>query len=220
VLRVLTSLVLLGLATNLEPGTLIVFIALLGTATPRTNAAAFIAGWLVSLAAVFAVSYALLHGERPVSGSTEQLLVELGEIAVGLLLAWAAVHEWRRRRESATARQPRTHHWLEHIGPRTAFFAAMWEQPWTVTMAAAMVVVRAHLSAPEALAAFVVFAIASTLSVGAVWVVFRRDPERAEHALRSIETRVRTKGPGVFAVFAAAASLAFLADGLHGLVTR
>lgn len=219
-LRVLTSLVLLGLGTNLEPGTLIVFVSLLGTAKPRTNAAAFVAGWVVSLAVVFGASYALLHGEPPVSGSTEELLVQLGEIAVGVLLASAAVHEWRRRNDPPASRRPRTHHWLQHIGPRTAFFAAMWEQPWTVTMAAAMVVVRGHLSAPEAVVAFVVFAVASTVSVGTVWIMFRRDPDRAEHALRSIETRVRTTGPRFFAVFAAVASVAFMADGLYGLLTR
>lgn len=219
-LRVLTSIVLLGLGTNLEPGTLIVFISLLGTERPRANATAFVAGWLVSLAVVFGVSYAILHGQPPISGSTEELLVQVGEVAVGVLLAGAAVHEWRRRNVAPEAYQPRTHRWLRHIGPRTAFFAAMWEQPWTVTMAAAMVVVRAHLSAPEAFAAFVVFAVASTASVGTAWLVFRRDPGRAEHALRSVETRVRTKGPRVFAGFAAVASAAFLADGIYGLVTR
>jgi hypothetical protein len=220
VLRALTSLVLLGLGTNLEPGTLIVFVTLLGTEQPRANAAAFVSGWLVSLAAVFGLSFALLHGQPPISGSTEELLVQLGEVAVGLLLSGTAVHEWRRRNDPPESRRPRTHRWLQHIGPRTAFFAAMWEQPWTVTMAAAMVVVRAHLSAPEAVTAFVVFAVASTVSVGTVWILFRRDPHRAEQVLRSVETRVRTKGPKVFAGFAAVASVAFLADGLSGLLTH
>jgi len=218
VLRVLTSIVLLGLSTNLEPGTLVVFVSLLSTDKPRVNATAFVAGWIVSLAAVFALSYSVFHGEPPISGSTEERLVQLGEIAIGLLLGWVAVHEWRRRNLPPEDRTPRTHRWLDHIGPRTAFFAAMWEQPWTITMAAAVVVVHAHLSAPEAFAAFVVFAVASTASVGTIWIVFRRDPERAHRALRALETRVRTKGPRVFAVFAAVASVLFLADGLYGLV--
>ena len=37
------------------------------------------------------------------------------------------------------------------------------------------------------MAAFVVFAVASTASVGTIWIVFRRDPERAHRALRALE---------------------------------
>jgi threonine/homoserine/homoserine lactone efflux protein len=219
-LRALMPILVLGLTANLEPGTLVVFVMLLGTEKPRTNALAFLAGWFTSLAAVFAISYALLHGEPPVSGSTEELLVQLGEIVVGLVLGWVAVHEWRRRHDPPGTAPPRTARWLQHIGPRSAFFAAMWEQPWTVTMAAAMVVVRAHLDAPAAFAAFVVFAIASTALIGAVWVVFRRDPQRAERMLGAAEARVRSKGPRVFAVVSAVASVAFLADAVYGLAGR
>lgn len=217
--KILTSMLILGLSTNLEPGTLVVFVSLLSSGKPRANAAAFVSGWLVSLAVVFAGSYSLLHGRAPISGSTEERLVQAAEIAIGLLLLWFALHVWRRRNQNPDDRPPRTHHWLDHIGPRTAFFAAMWEQPWTVTMAAAMVVVRAHLKAVDAFAAFVVFALASTASVGIVWALFRRNPERANQALRSLEARVRTKGPRVFAAVAAVAAVAFLADGIYGLLT-
>lgn len=209
----------LGLSTNLEPGTLVVFVSLLRTEKPRANATAFVSGWLVSVAVVFAASYFVLHGRAPISGSTEERLVQFGEIAIALLLAWFALHEWRRRNLSLEDRPPRTHRWLEHIGPRTAFFAAMWEQPWTVTMAAAMVVVRAHLSAPDAVAAFVVFALASTASVGVIWFLFRRDPDRANRVLQAIVTYVHARGPRLFAVIATLAALAFLADALHGLLT-
>lgn len=219
-LRTLLPILLLGLSANLEPGTLVVFVMLLGTDRPRRNALAFLAGWFVSLAVVFTLSYAVLHGKPPVSGSTEELLVQLGEILVAAVLAWVAVHEWRRRRDLPGSGQPRTSRWLRNIGPRTAFFAAMWEQPWTVTMAAAMVVVRGSLGAAEAAVAFAVFAAASTALIGTVWAVFRRDPERAEATLRRAEAKVRTRGPRVFAVIAGIASLAFLADAVHGLANR
>ena len=218
--RTLTAMVALGLTANLEPGTLVVFIMLLDTERPRRNALGFLAGWFVSLAVVFTLSYSVLHGREPVSGSTEELLVQLGEIAVGVLLAWVAVHEWRRRHGDADARRPRSSRWLAHIGPRTAFFTAMWEQPWTVTMAAAMVVVRAHLGAPEAVAAFVVFAAASSTIVGTVWFVFRRDPARAQQLLRTVEARVRTRGPTIIAIVSAVVGIAFVADGVWGLANR
>lgn len=219
-LRTLLPILVLGLSANLEPGTLVVFVMLLQTDRPRRNALAFLAGWFVSLAVVFTLSYSVLHGESPVSGSTEELLVQLGEIVVAVVLAWVAVHEWRRRHDTPGSGQPRTARWLDDLGPRTAFFAAMWEQPWTVTMAAAMVVVRASLGAPEAVVAFLVFALASTALIGTVWTVFRRDPARAEATLRKAEVAVRTRGPRVFAVVAAVASLAFFADAVYGLATR
>jgi threonine/homoserine/homoserine lactone efflux protein len=219
VLRTALAILALGLTANLEPGTLVVFVMLLGTDRPRRNAWAFLAGWFVSLAVVFTLSYSVLHGKSPVSGSTEQLAVQIGEIAIAVVLAWVAVHEWRRRDVPGSG-QPRSSHRMQHLGPRTAFFAAMWEQPWTVTMAAAMVVVRASLGAVEALVAFVVFAVASTALIGTVWTVYRRDPARARDLLHRAEVAVRRRGPRVFAVIAAVASLAFLADAIHGLLSR
>ncbi len=100
-LRTLMPILLLGLSANLEPGTLVVFIMLLGSDRPRRNALAFLAGWFVSLAVVFTLSYSVLHGQSPVSGSTEELLVQIAEIAVAIVLAWVAVHEWRRRNDTA-----------------------------------------------------------------------------------------------------------------------
>jgi threonine/homoserine/homoserine lactone efflux protein len=216
----LLPILLLGLTANLEPGTLVVFVALLGTDRPRRNALAFLAGWCTSLAVVFLVSYAILGGQPPVSGSTEDVVVRIAEIVVAAILAWVAVREWRRRHDTPGSGQPRSSVWLTRLGPRTAFFAAMWEQPWTVTMAAAMVVVRAHLGLAEAAAAFVVFAIASTVLIGTVWLGYRADPARAQALLRRAEIAVRARGPRVFAVVAAVAALAFLADGVYGLAQR
>jgi threonine/homoserine/homoserine lactone efflux protein len=216
-LRTLTALLVLGLTTNLEPGTLVVFVTLLRTDQPRRNALAFLAGWFVSLAVVFVLAYSALDGRQPVSGSTEELALQIAEIVVGVLLLGVAVHEWRRRLSAAEPGRPRTARWLARVGPRTAFFVAMWEQPWTVTIAAGLVVVRAGPSVPESVAAFVVYACASSALVGSVWVVFRHDPERAERLLRGAEARVRTKGPRVIAAVCAVAAVAFLADGVWGL---
>jgi len=216
----LFPIVLLGLAANLEPGTLVVFVALLTTSAPRRNAVAFLAGWIVSLAVVFGLSYFVFRGEPPIHGSTEELLVQAGEIVIAGLLAWLAVHEWRRRDGRASVTSERASGWLERVGPRTAFFTALWEQPWTITAAAAMVVVRLHPPAVHVLALFVAFAAASTASVATVWVLYRRDPARVQDALHRLEAWVRRRGPGLFAVVAALASAAFLADGLHGLLTR
>jgi threonine/homoserine/homoserine lactone efflux protein len=201
----LLPILLLGLTANLEPGTLVVFVALLGTDRPRRNALAFLAGWCTSLAVVFLVSYAILGGQPPVSGSTEDVVVRIAEIVVAAILAWVAVREWRRRHDTPGSGQPRSSGWLTRLGPRTAFFAAMWEQPWTVTMAAAT---------------FVVFAIASTVLIGTVWLGYRADPARAQALLRRAEIAVRARGPRVFAVVAAVAALAFLADGVYGLAQR
>ena len=219
-LRTLLPILLLGLTANLEPGTLVVFVALLGTDRPRRNALAFLAGWCTSLAVVFLLSYAVLGGKPPVSGSTEDLVVRIAEIVVAVVLGWVAVREWRRRHDTPGSGQPRSSGWLTRLGPRTAFLAAMWEQPWTVTMAAGMVVVRAHLGLAEAGLAFAVFALASTALIGTVWLAYRADPERAQALLRRAEVAVRARGPRVFAIVSAVAALAFLADGVYGLTQR
>jgi len=216
----LTSLFLLGLWSNAEPGTLVTFIFLLSTERPKRNSSAFILGWMASLAVVFTIAYNIVGGAKPPNGSMGESALAICEIVFGLFLIWVARHEWRRHDDQRTTSIPKGSGWTKHIGWKSALAAGFWEQPWTITIAAALVVVRVAPNALEALIAFLVFSVASTLTVGLAYGFFLRDPKQTETFLRDIESRVSRHGPKILAIAAAIASVAFMADGIWTLFTH
>ena len=218
-LTLLASILLLGLWSNAEPGTLVVFIFLLSHKRPVANAISFVSGWMMSLAVVFAISFFIVRGSNPIHATIDQTLIHWAEIALGLLLVPVAVHEWRRRADDRMPDPVKESRWASHIGPRSAFIAGIWEEPWTVTAAVALLVLRAQPSGIETVLAFLLFAVTSTASVAITFIAFERNPARAQHLLHRVEASISQHGPPVFAALAAVAAIAFLADGIYGLVS-
>lgn len=216
-LKTIAPIFMLGLAADAEPGTIIVFVFLLGTKRPRANAVAFLIGWVISLAVVFSLSSVVVSGHLPRHGSGE-VVMYAAEIVLAPFLAYVAVREWRRRRvPRATDQPPKGLTRIESVGPPVALLAGLYEQPWTMTAAAALVVVRTQADALTTAVAFVVFAAMSTIVVLAIFVVFLRHPDRARERLDALERKLLGASPAVFAVIAGVASVCFLVDGVWGL---
>jgi threonine/homoserine/homoserine lactone efflux protein len=217
-LSLLITILLLGLWSNAEPGTLVVFILLLSHKRPVRNAMAFVAGWMTSLATVFAISFFVVRGSNPIHESADQTWFHWAEIGLSALLVPVAVHEWRRRSANRPDEPVKTSRWASRIGPRTAFLAGIFEEPWTVTAAVALIVLRAKPTALETVLAFIVFAVASTASVTITFIAFKRNPERAQELLHRVESSIEKHGPPVFAVLAGVFAVGFAVDGIYGLV--
>lgn len=219
-LSVLAAVAALGLTINAEPGQVLVLAVLLGGRTPDRDALAFAAGWLVSLGAVFAFAGSIAH-LLPTSGDLARTrlvaIIELSSAAALVSVAWL---EWRRRDRPRRAEAPG---WLAHLDgvrPWQACLLGAWEQPWTVTVAAGVIVLRAQAGPATAVIAFVVFACTSTLSLAITYAYFRRDPSRSATRMRALEQRITTAGPRVFAILAAVAAALLAADALHTLTTH
>lgn len=218
--QILIPVALLGLAVNAEPGQAIVFTFLLGTKRPRPNAYAFLAGWIASLAVCFVAARAVVHIIPSHLGPVGQAVIAIVEIGIAIALAWFALHAWRHRDRPRETETPKYLQRLEGVGPRMAFVGGIYEQSWTMTVAAGMVVVHTQASAIDATLAGIVFGITSTLSLFACYLYFELRGERAVKDLRSFETRITHVGPRVKTIAAAIASLAFLVVGIYGLTHR
>lgn len=219
-LQILVPVALLGLAVNAEPGQVVVLTFLLGTKRPRRNAYAFLAGWIASLSVCFVAARAVVHVTPHHLGPVGQGVVAIVEIAIATALAVFAVRAWRHRDRPRSTESPKSLQRLEGIRPRLAFVGGIYEQSWTITVAAGMVVVHTQASAVEATLAAIVFGIASTLSLLACYLYFELRGERAVDELRTFETRITHVGPRVKTVAAAIASVAFLVVGVYGLTHR
>ncbi len=213
------SVAVLGLLASLSPSTIVVFILLLATTRASANAAAFIIGWSVSLTIVFAVSYAIggARGTQYGSGGTT---VKAVEILLGAVLVFVAARQWRRRNQPRTpsrvTRKFSAH--LKELHPWEAATVGVLEQPWTLTAAAAVVLVRHHSAFPIVVFAFLAFALLSTATVGLIFLYFARRPGEAEAHLSELKDRLGRAGPAIFAIASAAVGVYLIIDGIAGIV--
>src|SRR5690349_18359710 len=136
------AILMMGLMASLSPATIVVFILVLATARPRTNAAAFLVGWGVSLVVVFSVSYFVGTSRSTQHGAGRTGILAL-ELAAGCALLGAGARQWRRRGVPSAGSDG----WgstkvlgrLNNLGPRGAWLLGVIKQPWAITTAAAIV---------------------------------------------------------------------------------
>jgi hypothetical protein len=214
-------LALLGLLASVSPSTIVVFILLLATARAHVNAAAFLIGWSVSLIIVFAVSYGI-GGVRATQHGSGRTVVDVLEIMLGAALAFAAARQWRHRDRPRTSSRmaKKFNARLQQLNPWEAATVGVLEQPWTLTAAAAVVLVRHHSAFLVVVFAFLAFALLSTATIGLIFLYFARRPGQAEAHLADLRDRLVRAGPAIFAIVSAAVGVFLIIDGVIGIVGK
>ncbi|MET1059650.1 MAG: GAP family protein [Nocardioides sp.] len=210
----------LGLMASLSPATIVVFVLVLGTARAQVNAAAFLLGWGLSLTLVFTASYAIAATDAT---ETEggRTAVSVLQVLLGLGLVVAAVRIWRRGEPSPRPAVPsgwgagRLMEHMQGLTPMGAAVVGVLKQPWAITTAAALVVVHDQTTGLLVLIAFVMFTIASTATVGLMFVYYARNPGPASMRLAALRDRVVAAGPQMGAL---AGTLVGVFLMLHGLM--
>ncbi len=210
---------LLGLFASLSPSTIVVFILLLATTRARVNAAAFLIGWTVSLVLVFAASYALGGALISVHGS-HRIAVGAVEILLGVALFALAGRQWRRRNVPRTGSgiTKRLTGRLKQLSPWEAAMVGVLEQPWTLTAAVAVLLVRHHSAVVVASLALLVFTILSTGTIGLIFLDYARRPGEAEAHLSELRDRVVSAGPAIFSIVSLLVGIFLSVDGLLSIL--
>jgi len=159
------NLLLIGLAVALDPLPLTSFVVVLPSKRGVRKGAAFLFGWLVSLAVVVAVTV-LATGNKPPKPNTVPSLASLAvKIAIGTLLVWIAIRQRRRMRGPKKPKKPPK--WQQHVDNMSPWFAlglAPALQPWTLIAAGAATVLQAKLSSWESFLALIGFCILGSAS--------------------------------------------------------
>jgi hypothetical protein len=187
------NLLLIGLAIAFDPLPLTTFIVVLPSRRGAVKGAAFVFGWLVSLAIVVVITV-LATGDNPPKPSTAPSLAGLVvKLAIGVGLVAIAIRQRRRRGRPKKPKKPPK--WQEHVdnmSPWFAFGLAPAVQPWALIGAGAATVMEAKLSSWEsylALFAFCLLASASYLTME-IYAVFR--PDRSKAFLARFRTWIDT----------------------------
>jgi hypothetical protein len=147
---VILNLVVIGLAVALDPLPLTAFLVVLPSRRGVRKGAAYVFGWLVSLAVVVTITV-LATGNNPPKPSTAPSLAALAvKIVLGAVLVWIAVRHIRARGRPKRPKKPPK--WQEHVDSMSPWFAlglAPALQPWVLIGAGAATVVEAKLSSWE-----------------------------------------------------------------------
>jgi len=218
-MSLVVAILLLGLLASVSPSTIVVFILLLATTRARGNAAAFLIGWTVSLVIVFTASY-VVGGARTVQQGTGSTAVKVIEILLGVALAVVGAQQWRRRdqpRTSSGVTKKFSAH-LKELNQWEAAVVGVLEQPWTLTAAAAVVLVRHDSAFGIVVIAFLAFTVLSTATVGLIFLYYARRPGAAEARLSELRDRLVRAGPAIFAIVCLAVGVYLIIDGATGIV--
>ena len=84
---------------------------------------------------------------------------------------------------------------MEGLTPIGAAVVGVLKQPWAITAAASLVVVHHHETGLAVALAFVLFTIASTATVGLMFLYYARYPGEAQARLAALRDRVVAAGP-------------------------
>ena len=176
------NLVLIGLAVTLDPLPLTAFLVVLPSKRGTVKGAAFVFGWLVSLAAVVTITV-LATGDNPPKPATVPSLAALAvKIVLGVILVIIAVRHIRARGQPKPPKKPPK--WQAHVDSMSPWFAlalAPTLQPWVLIGAGAATVVQAKLSSWESFLALFLYCVlaSSTYLSMELYAVFRPSQSQA-----------------------------------------
>jgi uncharacterized membrane protein (DUF2068 family) len=214
------DLLLIGAAIALDPLPLTAFIVVLPSRRGVRKGAAFVFGWLVSLAIVVAVTVVATGNNPPKSNTVPSLAALAVKIAIGVVLVLIAIRHIRSRGKPKKPKKPPK--WQTHVDSMSPWFAMVLAptlQPWGLIGAGAATVVEAKVSNWQsflALFGFCVLASASYLAME-IYAVFR--PGQSQALLARFRTWIDTHTDQVIIVGSLILGFWLIANSIYLIVT-
>jgi Sap, sulfolipid-1-addressing protein len=207
----------------ISPIPIIAVILMLFSARARVNGAAFLAGWILSLAALSTVVYVLAHDGNVATSTTADDTVSWGKIVLGAGLVMLALRNWRKR--PAPGAEPEMPKWMEAVdrmSPAKAFglavvLAAVNPKNLLLTLGSATGLAQLGLSTSEAIVSTAVFVVVASLSIAVpvAYAVF--GGATAKDTLDSAKTWLTANNAAVMAVLFLIFGVDLIAKGLPNL---
>lgn len=158
------NLLLIGAAIALDPLPLTPFIVVLSAKRGVRKGAAFVFGWLVSLAVVVAVTVLATGNDPPKPETVPSLAALAVKIAIGVWLVALGIRQRRRIGQPKPKKLPKWQANVDRMSPWFAMVLAPALQPWGLIAAGAATVVEAKLSSWESFLALFLFCVLGSAS--------------------------------------------------------
>ena len=213
------DLMLIGLAVTLDPLPLTAFLVVLPSQRGVLKGAAFVFGWLVSLAIVVTITVTATGNDPPKPATVPSLAVLAIKIVLGVVLVRIAIRHIRARSQPKPPKKPPK--WQAHVDSMSPWFAmalAPTLQPWVLIGLGAATVVEAKLSSWEsflALGLYCVLASSSYLTME-IYAVVR--PAQSQALLVRCKTWVDSHIDQAIIIGSLFIGLWFIADSLYLII--
>ena len=215
----LLNLFLIGLAIALDPLPLTAFMVILPSQRGVRKGAAWVFGWLVSLAIVVAVTV-IATGNNPPKPNTAPSQASLAvRAAIGAGLVAVAIRQRRRTGRPKKPKKPPK--WQGHVDSMSPWFAmalAPALQPWTLIGAGAATVVEAKLSSWESFLALFLYCVLATASYLAMEIYAAFKPGPSQVFLARFRTWMQTHTDQVIVIGSLIFGFWLLANSIYLIV--
>ena len=214
------QLTLIGLAITLEPIPFTAFALVLASERGAHKAAYFIAGWILSLAVVIALTLAAT-GNKPPAPSTAPSVASLAvRLAIGVALLFIAA---RRRQTMGRPKKakdpPKWQTSVDTMSPWFALLLAPLVQPWGLIAAGAAVIVDAKLGSWQSGLAFTYYLLLSVGTYLAVEIYALARPARTKEMITSVRAWIAGHTDQVIIIISLALGMWLVVDSVYLLAT-
>jgi threonine/homoserine/homoserine lactone efflux protein len=212
----------LGFAVGVavSPFPIVAVILMLFTQQARVNGPMFGLGWVVALAIVAGLAYAIADVADAATDSTTVDSIAWGKVVFGVLLLALAARTWKRR--PAPGEQPELPKWMSMIdtlAPGKALglgllLAGLNPKNLMLAIAAGTAVAQLGVSTTDAVASIVVFVVVASVTIVGPVVYYLVGGARAEHALNDLKGWLGAHNDAVMAVLLLIFGVDLIAKGL------
>ncbi|WP_435613120.1 GAP family protein [Streptomyces sp. bgisy159] len=195
-----------GVGVALSPFPIIGVILMLATPRGRINGPALLLGWVLGLALVGTIVLLVSGGADPSDQGQPADWVSALDLAIGVLLLWVAVKEWRDRpRGDEEVALPKWMKTVDSFSPAKAgalglALSAVNPKNLLLTIAAATAIARSGASAGAQAVALAVFVVIGALGTGTPVVLYFALKERSKHILDGLKSWMEKNNSAIMAV--------------------
>ena len=214
------NLVLIGVVISLEPIPLTAFILVLASEGGVRKGAAFIFGWLASLAIVIALTVAVTGNNPPKTNTAPSRAALAVKILIGAVLVVIGWRRWRKLGQPKPPKKPpKWQTGIDNMSPWFAMALGPLTQPWGLVAAGVAVIVEAKLSSWQDYLALFLFCVIATASYLGMEIYAGFRPVKTQAFLSTTKTWIDTHTDQVIIIASLVLGFWLLGDSIYLIVT-
>jgi len=214
------DLIVIGIAIALDPIALTPFLLILGSKNGVKKGAAFMLGWLASLAVVIAATLLITGGSPPSHNSAPSIAALVVKLVIGAALV--VLGERRRRSMRGPKKPKKTPKWQTGIDNMSMWFAlllAPLTQPYGLVAAGVTAIVGANLSSWQDDLAIFLFALLASSIIITLELLLAFRPEPGQAFIERVRTWIDGHVDQAVVILFLAVGLYLVASSIAGLAS-